>query len=197
MLEKDSGMQVVGEADNGRSAMTLIAKLSPDVVVMDIGMPELNGIDATKGIKAANPDVKIIALSIHTETQYVLGAIDAGASGYVVKTAAYEELASAIQAAMAGKRYLSPEITDVVLDNKRGEPARGPGGTSSILGSRERQVLQLLAEGSTSKNIAVKLHISVKTVETHRRNLMSKLNLHTVADLTKYAVREGMTSLES
>lgn len=197
LLEKDSGMEVVGEADNGREGMDMIAKLSPDVVVMDITMPELNGIEATREMKAANPGLKVIALSVHTEKQYVLGALDAGASGYVVKTGAYEELQRAIKAAIAGRKYLSSEITDVVLENSRGEKAMARPGAILALGTREREVLQLLAEGCTSGSIAVKLHISIKTVETHRRNLMGKLNLHTVADLTKYAIREGMTSLDS
>jgi DNA-binding NarL/FixJ family response regulator len=196
LLEKNPGMEVVGEADDGRSAVELIVKLSPDVVVMDISMPELNGIEATRELKATAPGVKVIALSIHTEKQYVLGAIAAGASGYVAKTGAYEDLARAIEAAMAGKKYLSSEITEVVLENNLDGQGAALHWRSTDLGAREREVLQLLAEGYTSGNIAAKLHISVKTVDTHRRNLMRKLNLHSVADLTKYAIREGLTSLE-
>jgi DNA-binding NarL/FixJ family response regulator len=196
ILESRTNVEVVGEAENGRVAVELARTLSPDVVVMDIGMRDLNGIEATRQIRDENADVGVIALSTHSDRRYVLAMLQAGAAGYVLKASAFDDLQRALDAVSAGKRYLSPEITGVVIDAGIG-PATGsdaPG--HGPLGAREREVLQLLAEGHTSGEIAHRLHISTHTVDTHRRNIMQKLDLHSVAELTKYAVREGLTSLE-
>ncbi len=195
ILSTRPGIEIVGDADNGRAAVIAVQKLEPDIVVMDVGMADLNGIEATRRIKDAAPRVQIVALSTHSDKRYVLGMIDAGASGYVLKEAASDDLVLALKSVSAGKKYLSPEITGVVLEHYK-DRGQLPGSAYDVLGDREREVLQLLAEGKTSKAIAKELHLSAKTVETHRRNIMRKLDLHSVAELTKYAVREGLTSLE-
>ena len=197
ILEAEPGLEVVGEAVNGRTAVELARELMPDVVVMDIAMSDMNGIEATRRIVADNPEVKIVALSTYADRRYVLEMLDAGASGYVVKAAACEELVQAISIVARGKSYLSPEITGIVVDGYVGRQFAGPGAPGAALGAREREVLQLVAEGNSSREIAASLKISLKTVEAHRRNIMEKLGLHTVAELTKYAIREGLTSLES
>jgi two-component system NarL family response regulator len=194
ILESEEGFEVVGEAQDGRTAVEMTRTLTPDVIIMDIGMPDLNGVEATRQIKSDTPSTKVIALSMHSDRHYVLGMLKAGASGYVLKAAAYDELRRAVQVVCGGKNYLSPDITGVVVDaHLQGsfQPS-----TSAALGPREREIVQLLAEGHTSPQIAERLHISTSTVETHRRNIMKKLNLHSVAELTKYAIREGLTSLE-
>jgi DNA-binding NarL/FixJ family response regulator len=186
-------MQMLGVANNGRTAVRLARELSPEVMVMDISMPGLNGIDATRQILSDNPRIKIIALSMHAERQIVQQILKAGAHGYVLKECAFEELITAIQAVVRGNRYLSPRITSVVLeDYLRGAEVEE---TSVALTNREREVLQLIAEGKTSKQIADALHLSAKTVETHRAQLQRKLNLGSLAELVKYAVREGLTTL--
>ena len=187
-------IEVVGEAGDGRKAIEMARELVPEVVVMDIGMRELNGIGATRQIREENSRIKVIVLSTHSDERYVLRALEAGASGYVLKVSAFDELLGAVRAVSAGKSFLSPDVTDVVIDQWRGTPAPRSSPDES-LGPREREVLQLLAEGKTSPEISRRLHLSVRTVETHRRNLMRKLGLHSVAELTKYAVREGITPL--
>ena len=195
-LDQQSGLKVVGEADNGRDAIRLAGELRPDVVVLDIAMPDLNGIDATHQLKDLNEYVQIIAMTMHADDRYVRGMFDAGASGYVLKTCVLDELLRAIDAVVRDRVYISPEVAHVLVDSpgRRGEPGvkAGPEGP---LSPKERQVLQLLAEGKSSKQIASRLDLAVKTVETHRANLMHKLDLHSIAELTKYAVREGLTSL--
>ena len=187
------GHKVVGEADNGQDAVRLCGELHPNVVVMDIGMTSMNGIEATRQIaESAN----VIALSAHSDKRYVLRMLDAGAVGYVLKESASEELLHAIEIVSGGNAYLSPRITDVVLDRMSGKPGASAGSAYAVLGAREREVLQLLAEGRTSPQIAELLSITTRTVETHRRNIMRKLDIHSVALLTKYAVREGLTPLE-
>jgi DNA-binding NarL/FixJ family response regulator len=196
LLASQSDIEVVGEASDGRAALDLLSNVSPDVVVMDVGMPEMNGIEATRRIRAGYEHVRVIALSAYTEEHYVHHMLEAGACGYVLKVAAVEDLVQAVRAVNRGKTYLSPEIAGPVVE--RSTHAHAGGGTSafSTLGSREREVLQLVAEGKASKQIATEMHISMKTVETHRRNIVEKLGLHGTAELTKYAVREGLTSLE-
>ena len=189
-------MEVVGEAENGHEAVRLCKQLKPEVVVMDVGMPELNGMDATRQCLAENPGVKILALSMHTDRRFASGMLQAGASGYLLKDAAFDQLIEAIRAVAAGKTYLSPAITEVVVDDYVSRLASGATGAFSVLSTREREVLQCLAEGQSTKEIAESLHVSAKTIETHRQQIMNKLDLHSVADLTKYAVREGLTSLE-
>jgi DNA-binding NarL/FixJ family response regulator len=197
ILDLEDDLDVVGEAGNGYEAIEMARTRRPDVVVMDIGMKDLNGIDATRQIKAQDPKVKVVALSTHSDESYVLGMFKAGASGYVLKDAAVEEMRRAIRAVAAGHHFLSPEIAgSVVASHVRG-PSEDSASPSSVLAPRERQILQLLAEGHSSSEIARKLHIATTTVDSHRRNIMKKLDLHSVAELTKYAIREGLTSVES
>jgi DNA-binding NarL/FixJ family response regulator len=163
---------------------------------MDIGMPDLNGVDATRQIKAQSPGIKVIALSMYADRGYVLGILEAGASGYVLKSGAYDELQRAVKAVMQGKTYLSPDIAQMVVDARVRASSQADASTQDRLGPREREIVQLLAEGHSSPEIARKMHISTRTVETHRRNIMKKLGLHSVAELTKYAIREGLTALD-
>lgn len=195
VLEKD-GIEVVGEAANGREAVAQAQAHAPDVVVMDIAMPELNGIDATRRIVADLPQTKVIALSMSADRRYVMAMLEAGASGYLLKNAASDELLRALEVVMRGETYLSPSIAGDVVGRAivQGSPASGR--AEKRLTPRERQVLQLLAEGKSSKEIAAALQIALPTVETHRRQLTAKLNLKTIAELTKYAIREGITSVE-
>ena len=196
ILENTPDVDIVGEAGNGHQAVELANSLVPDIVVMDIGMTDLNGIEATRRILANDSAIKVIALSIYSDRRYVLGMLEVGASAYVLKAAAGDELVRAIQAVTEGKKYLSPEIAETVVDGYTGRiPAAGHSARKA-LGPREREVLQQLAEGKSSSQIAANLTISVKTVETHRRNIMRKLDLHSVAELTKYAVIQGLTQLE-
>ncbi|HBA85148.1 MAG TPA: DNA-binding response regulator [Verrucomicrobia bacterium] len=194
LLAADSNVQVVGEASSGSETVEQAEKLAPHVIVMDVAMPDLNGIEATRKIKRLNPNAKILGLSAHADYRFVIEMLKAGASGYLLKHTAYEELSRAIDAIMHGKKYLSPDITGVVVDN-RVSPDASSNSAFAVLTEREREVLQLLSEGLATKEIAGQLRVSVKTVETHRRNIMEKLNLHSVAELTKYALREGITSL--
>lgn len=197
MLAKQPGTEIVGEANNGRMAVRLAHELSPDLVIMDIGMPELNGMDATRQIRSELPKTKVLAVSMHADRQYVAGMLSAGASGYVVKDSAFSELAQAVQVVMNGGRYLSPDVIGVVVDDYVQRLAPAPGSALAKLSEREREVLQLIAEGHATADIATRLHVSRKTVETHRKNIMLKLELHGVAELTKFAVREGLTSLDT
>lgn len=196
LIEKQPGMEVIAEAENGRKALKLIKKLSPDIALMDIAMPDLNGIEATRQIVAEAPSTKVIALSMHSDRQFVTRMMSAGASGYLLKDCAFEEVARAIRSVMARQIYLSPEIVSIVVKAflRRSEPSDS---MLSVMSPREREVLQLIAEGKTTKQIALRLHISAKTVDTHRRNIMDKLDIHSIAELTKYAIREGLTFLET
>ncbi len=192
-LHEAEDMEVVGEATTGREALHMTEELGPDVVIIDIGMPDLNGIDATGRIIGSNPDVRVIALSAHTERQLVTSMLDAGASGYLLKDSPLSELVHAVRAVHHGKKYLSPDVLPDILDPASSGELPAQLSVYSVLGRREREVLQLLAEGQTSKQIARTLYISPGTVETHRRNIMRKLDLHSVAELTRYAIREGLT----
>ena len=195
MLQAQPDIRVIGDAANGRDAVRQMAELRPDVVVMDIAMSDLNGIEATRQIMEEAPGVKVIGLSMHSDRRFVEGMLGAGASGYLLKDAAFEDLADAIRTVMAGRVYLCAEIAGIVVE---GFVKGGGGGAPSpldMLTRREREVLQLLAEGKRTKQIASELGVSVKTVESHRSRLMNKLGTHSVAELTKYAIREGLTSL--
>ena len=197
LLEKQTDFEVVGEAENGRKAVQMALEKTPDVVVMDVSMPDLNGIEATTQIVESLKETRVIALSMHSDKRFVMGMLRAGASGYLLKDCASQELANAIYQVAAGKKYLSPEITGVVIDDfLLGGASEGVAATASVISAREREVLQLIAEGWSTKQIASHLYVSIKTIETHRRQIMKKLDLHTIADLTKYAVREGFTSIE-
>ncbi len=192
LLEAEPDLELVAEAREGREAVQMARDLKPDVVVMDVSMPGLNGIEATRQIRAADPTRRVLALSAHSDKRMVAEAIRAGAGGYMVKDAAFEELVVAIRTVISGKIYLSPGLGDAAKD-------LGANGNASVftkLTAREREVLQLMAEGKATKEVASCLHVSVKTVETHRAKLMDKLDLHSVAELTKYALREGLTTLE-
>jgi DNA-binding NarL/FixJ family response regulator len=196
ILEREKDVEVVGEAASGQVAVELARTLAPQVVVMDVAMKDLNGIEATRRIRAACPKVQVIALSSHSDRRYVSAMLDAGACGYVLKANAYDELRRAISAAQKGKSYLCSDVTDdVVVASRRGADSE-PATLRTRLSSREREVLQLLAEGLSSPEIGKRLYLATSTVDTHRRNIMRKLGIHSVADLTKYAIREGMTSVE-
>ena len=194
LLERD-GFRVIGEADNGRSAVRLAKQLQPDIVITDIAMPDLNGVEATRQICVEAPRSKVLALSMHTESRFVLGILEAGASGYLLKDAAFEELTLAIKAVLKGQVYLRPAISGVVLSQSLARFNPNARSDRVQLSKREQEVLQLIAEGQSTKKIAATLHVSVKTVETHRKQIMDKLDIHSVAELTKYAVREGVTFL--
>jgi two-component system response regulator NreC len=197
LIAEQRDMEVVGVASDGREAVRIAREVSPDVVVMDVAMPNLNGVEATRQLIEESPRLRVIALSMHGDKRYVRGMLSAGASGYLLKDCAGEELAQAIRTVVGNQVYLSPAIAGVVV----GEFARQDAEVSderphSRLSPRELEVLQLLAEGHSSREIATILHLSVKTIETHRRQVMDKLQLDSIADLTKYAIREGITSLD-
>ncbi|MCB1741493.1 MAG: response regulator transcription factor [Gammaproteobacteria bacterium] len=197
VLERDEPRYaVVGEASSGREAVRLARSLQPDVIVMDVAMNDLNGIEATRQICAAEGAAPVVALSSYADRRSVKAILGAGASGYVLKANAYAELRQAIEAAVAGRKYLCSDVTNDIIETAL-EGGRG-GGVSAydLLGARELEVLQLLAEGLTSAEIAKRMSVAVSTVETHRRNIMKKLDIHSVAELTKYAIREGISSLE-
>ena len=196
LIEAEDDMEVIAQTDNGISTVELARELGPDVVVMDVAMPDLNGIDATQQILHENAKIKILALSMHSGKKFVSAMLQAGAMGYLLKDCALEELISAVRTVIDGKTYLSPSITDIVVQNYVRNVDQQDKSAFSILSQREREVLQLMAEGNTTKQIALRLHISPKTVEGHRLRLMNKLEIDNVAQLTKYAIQEGLTSAE-
>jgi len=197
LLQNEADMQIVGEAENGHATVGLAAKTSPHVIVMDVSMPDLNGIEATRKILQANPRVKVVGLSGHADQHFVREMLIAGASAYLLKHTAYDELLRAIRAVMNGKKYLSPDVARGVMDAYV-ELSRPLSDHPAfvVLTDREREVLQMTAEGQSTKDMASRLEVSIKTIETHRRNIMEKLELHSVAELTKYAIREGLTSVD-
>ena len=197
LLAEESDIEVVGEANNGREAVKLAIEKKPDIVIMDVAMQDMNGIEATRQIKSENPDIKVIALSMHSERQIVVGIFRAGASGYLLKESSSLELVEAIRTIHLGRKYLSQKISDIVLqeisDIKKDTGEIGV----DVLTNRECEILQLISEGNSTKKIADILFISPKTVESHRANIMDKLNIHNIPELTKYAIRAGLTSLEN
>ncbi len=196
LLEKEQDLQIVAEAGDGRTTVKLVHKLSPHLVIMDNIMPDLNGIEATRQILRKNPHVKVIALSMHSNRRFVIEMLKAGASGYMLKDCAFEELITAIRSVLKGELYLSPKIASAVLKDYVHKLPKDKSSVFLTLTNREREVLQLIAEGETTKEIAHHLCVSVKTIETHRQQIMNKLEIHTIAGLTKCAIREGLTSLE-
>ena len=195
MLERESDLSVVGEASDGREAVALAKSLRPDVVVMDIGMANLNGIEAAQQVTQNRPEVAIVMLSMHSDESYVLRALKAGARGYLLKDSAEADLIKAVHAVAAGKSFFSPAVSKVLLDDYVRKLKRsGADDAYDLLTPREREVLQLVAEGKSNKDIANLLNLSVYTVESHRSNLMEKLNLHGLPELILYAVRKGIIS---
>jgi DNA-binding NarL/FixJ family response regulator len=188
ILAEQSDMEIVGEAGNGREALELAAKLKPDVVVMDVAMPELNGIEATRRMAENAPHARVLALSMHKDSVYVRETLRAGARGYLLKDSVAADLVSAVRAVAAGEGYLSPAVSDAVLDDYR----RHVTNPIDLLTSREREVLQMLAEGKTNKEIAGVLNLSVYTVDAHRGRIMEKINVHSINELVRFAVRNGL-----
>jgi DNA-binding NarL/FixJ family response regulator len=188
-------IEVIGEAPDGKTALQMVGELMPDLVVMDISMPDMNGIDATRKIRSEHPDIKVIALSMHHDKQFVSEIFRAGASGYLIKDSAFDELDHAIRVVMSGKTYINPQIASLVVESLVSQSSTPPPQSFSLLTERERQVLQRIAEGRSTKQIAFDLTVSSKTVESHRRQVMGKLNIRSVAELTKFAIREGLTTV--
>ena len=197
LIERQRKMEVIGEAENGRTIVKLAKELSPDIIIMDISMPDLNGIEATRKIVTDNPDIKVIALSMYSDNRFVVGMLKAGASGYLLKDCAFDELTQAVNTVMSDQTYLSPKIATVVINNYLHHNLTDVSSVFTTLSSREREVLQMLAEGKSTKQVAYDLYVSVKTIETHRQNIMHKLNINNLADLIKFAIREGLTSLDN
>ncbi|MGA7411240.1 MAG: response regulator transcription factor [Bryobacteraceae bacterium] len=188
ILSSHGDLQVIGEAANGREVLELAEKLKPDVILMDVAMPELNGIEATRRLREVSPRTKVLVLSMHKEAVYVREILKAGARGYILKDAIDTELISAIQAVARGDGYISPAISGTLLSDYR-QNITNP---LDLLSSREREVLQLIAEGKTNKEVATRLNLSVYTVDSHRGKIMEKLNLHSTGELVRFAVKQGL-----
>jgi DNA-binding NarL/FixJ family response regulator len=188
ILGAQADMEIVGEAANGREAVALAEQLKPDIVVMDVAMPEMNGIEATRRLAESAPHARVLALSMHKDSVYVRETLRAGARGYLLKDSGANDLVAAVRAVASGEGYLSPAVSNAVLDDYR----RHVTNAIDLLTSREREVLQMLAEGKTNKEIAATLNLSVYTVDAHRGHIMEKLNLHSINELVRFAVRNGM-----
>lgn len=195
LIEREAGIEVVAEAENGNDAVEMARQLEPHVVIMDISMPDMNGIDATRLILSEVPSLKIIALSMYSDRLFVSGMLEAGASGYLLKDCAFEELVSAIRSVMAGRIYVSSKIQGLSLDKSTGKVSMPGTFGMAALSPREREVFQLLAEGLSVRSIASRLGISPKTVEAHRRNIMEKLEIGSISELVKFAIREGIVAV--
>lgn len=196
LIEQQSKMKVIAETDNGQTAVKLARDKAPDIVVMDVSMPGMNGMEATRQIVMESPGIKVLALSMHSHRTYVVGMLKAGASGYMLKNCAFDELVAAISTVLKNRIYISPVITDVVMEDYLKRLQIDKDASDFELTPREREVLQLIAEGMRTKEIAVRLCIGMKTVEAHRKQIMDKLQIHSIAQLTKYALREGLTTLD-
>ncbi|MEW6439855.1 MAG: response regulator transcription factor [bacterium] len=196
LIEAEPNLVLVGEAADGRTAIELASKLSPDVAVVDVAMGGLNGIETTRQIRKIKPDIKVLALSVHSDRSVVAEMLLAGASGYVQKSCAFDELARAIRTVIGNQVYLSAEIADVVTKDYVRRLSESKSSAFSLLSDREREVLQLLAEGKSTKQVASTLHVSAKTVETHRMQIMRKLKATSLAELVRYALREKLTFLD-
>lgn len=197
ILEREHRIEVIGEASDGRQGIDLVGELKPDVAIVDIGMPNLNGVEATRQLTRQHPGVAVVALSMHTDRRFVMAMFEAGAKGYVAKDSISDEIVRAIQAVRIGRKYISSDVASQVIDAPPQQDKSSDKEHSDPLplAPREREVLQLLAEGMTSAEIASHLHLSVHTVDTHRRNIMKKTDTRSVAELTKLAIREGLTQL--
>lgn len=196
LLANQPDMQVLGVATNGRAMVDLVEQCQPDLVTMDVGMPDMNGVEATRRVLALFPRIRVLALSVHSDARIVGEMLKAGAAGYLLKDCAFDELVRAIRTVMNNQMYLSSSLTGVVIEDYVRNLGQARPAASSPLTERERQVLQLLAEGKTTKQIAGLLFVSAKTVESHRQQIMERLGIHSIAELTKYAIREGLTFLE-
>lgn len=196
LLEAQKDFEIVAEADDGRTAVKMVRHHNPDVIIMDVSMPELNGIDATRQILRETDKAKVIALSMYSDKRFIKGMLEAGASGYLLKNCVAAELISAIRSVMKGQKYLSPQILGEVVEGYLEHLSGNKAESDSPLSSREREIVQLVAEGKDSRQIAECLHISPKTVESHKRRIMEKLEIHSVAMLTKFAIRQGLTSVD-
>jgi DNA-binding NarL/FixJ family response regulator len=197
LLKNEPDFDLVGQAQDGAGLVKLACELQPDVVVTDLAMPGLNGIDAIRRIRAAAPAVRVLCLSVHDEDRMVLAGIDAGASGYVLKDTSFEELAQAVRKVMARQIYLSPALVSLFVEGYRTRGAAMAGSAFSQLTTREREIAQLFSEGHSTNQIADHLHVSAKTVATHRENILHKLQIQGIAELTRYAIREGLSSLDA
>jgi len=195
MLEKKPDIEIIGEAKNGREAIKLFQELLPDIVIMDIVMPDMNGVEATRHISGNQANAKIIGLSMHEDGRFAAEMLKAGASGFLLKDCAFEELLDAIKTVRANGIYLSPKIKERMLDDYVGFLSKDNASLFSVLSAREQEVLKCLAEGKSTKVIASQLGVSAKTIEAHRQNIMGKLNISNIAELIKYAIRAGLTSL--
>ena len=197
LLKREQGFELVGEAHDGLGAIRLVRELAPDVLVTDLAMPGMNGIEAIRRVRAEAPTVQVLCLSVHDEDRMVLAGIDAGAAGYVLKDSSFEELSQAIRKVMARQIYLSPSLVSIFVEGYRTRGAAVAGSAFSQLTAREREVVQLFSEGHSTGQIAEQLHLSAKTVATHRENVLHKLHIESIAELTRYAIREGLSSLQS
>lgn len=193
LIAGQADMEVCGEAADGRSAVDLAAALKPDVMVMDLSMPDMNGIEATERVLQENPRTRIVALSVHSDSRFVDGVLKSGATGYLLKDCAFEEVVRAIKAVTVGQVYLSPGVATRVV---KSYVQQVNASSAPVLTAREREVLQMIAEGQSVRSIAATLSVSIKTVESHRQQIMRKLRINSVAGLTRYAIREGMTSVD-
>ncbi len=195
LLEKELGMEVVGEASDGETVVQLAREFLPDIIIMDVGMPGLDGIDATRRINDEFPSIKVIALSMHSNKLFVTDMFEAGASGYLLKECASAELQNAMNAVLANEIYISPKVAGIVLDDHM-KHTSGEQSSTVVLTVKECEVLRLLASGKSTKEIALRLEKSVQMIDVHRRRIMDKLETDNMADLVKYAIREGLTTLE-
>jgi len=196
LIEEQPDMEVVGDAEDGRTAVDLVRQEKPHVVIMDISMPDMNGIEATRRILGECPEIKVVVLSMHDKRRFVIDTLKAGVSGYVLKTKVRDDLIRAIRAAVGGDVYLSSKITGIVARDFASKLLPSERTTSAILTPREREILQLISEGQTTKETGLRLNVSAKTIESARRRIMQKLGIDNVAGLTKYAINEGITSLD-
>lgn len=195
LLAREPDIEIVGQADDGLAALRLARQLRPDVLITDVAMPGLNGIEATRRLRTDQPEVRVICLSMHDDSRMVLSVLDAGASGYVLKESSFDELAHAVRTVMSNQIHLSAKLVGIVVQEVRQRQA--PGAAPMALTPREREVVQLLAEGFSTQQVAERLHLSHKTVATHREHVMQKLNFTSLAQLTRYALREGLTTLDT